>query len=285
MPGVADDEHRAAHAGRLASVEERAQPATFRDATHEVADDRRSGRGIAAQPDLALECVQPDRLGLSAQDERTAIRDHQAPSSGAHGGRVEQDLRRSGEGLDPGRRRDRRPGQRQVLAGRVGPGRDDLAGRDPDPDLHRVRPVAQVAQRRPDRQGGEGRADRVVVVGPWPAEDREDRVTDELLARPVEPFDGVGHRGEGRADAAPNDLGIVLRDHPDVVDEIGEEGRDDPSVAVVVGGRRGSRRRFDRAERRSALIAEPRPDRPGRVARTASHVGPTPLSARSDVAV
>jgi hypothetical protein len=55
-------------------------------------------------------------------------------------------------------------------------------------------------------------------VGARPAEHREDGISDELLARAVEPFDGVGHDREGRPDATPDDLGIVLGHHPDVVD-------------------------------------------------------------------
>jgi hypothetical protein len=158
-----------------------------------------------------------------------------------------------------------------VIADPVGPRGHDLPGRDPDPDLHRLRTVAQVMERRPDREGGEGRPDCVVVVGPWPAEDREDRISDELLARPAEPFDGIGHDGQRRSDAAPHDLGIVLSDHPDVVDEVGEEGRDDASVAIVVSDGRDRRQGPGRGERRPALIAEPRPGSPGRAARIASH--------------
>ena len=64
----------------------------------------------------------------------------------------------------------------------------------------------------------------------------------------------------------------MLRDHPDVVDEVGEEGRDDPPVAVVVVAawrdgrvRSGARRTTPRIDRRTA----PRPLRSRRTYRIA----------------
>jgi hypothetical protein len=115
-----------------------------------------------------------------------------------------------------------------------------------------------------------GRAKRVVVVGDGPAEHREDRVADELLARAVELLDRVAHRDERRVDAAPDLLGVVLGDQPDVVDEVREQGGDDPAIAVgaetrqravrSVGGTRCDRRRAVR-ERGAGAPFRGRPSR------------------------
>ena len=95
--------------------------------------------------------------------------------------------------------------------------------------------------------------DGVVVVAARPAEHGEDRVADELLAGAVEPLDRVGHRGQRRRDPGPDLLGVVLGDHPDVVDEVGEERRDDPPVAGLGADARHVRRpRASRRPRRAA---------------------------------
>ena len=108
---------------------------------------------------------------------------------------------------------------------------DDLAGRDPDPDLERLAGRAGcVRQRLPDRQRAVGGPLGVVLVAVGPAEDREDRVADELLAGPVVGLDRLDHRPEGGVHLAADVLGIVLGDEADVVDEVGEQGGDDPPV-------------------------------------------------------
>ena len=88
---------------------------------------------------------------------------------------VEQDLAGPGHRLDPRRRRDRLAGQSQVairVDGPVGPGHD-LAGGDPDPDVEWLAVRPRLLEPGPDRQRGERRSDRVVVMGSRPAEDRE----------------------------------------------------------------------------------------------------------------
>ena len=139
----------------------------------------------------------------------------------------------SGERLDPRGGRDGLAGQAQVAvtagSGRAG---HDLAGGDADADLERLAAIADLLEAGTDGQGREAGPERVVVVRARPAEDGEDRVADELLARPVEAVDRVGHRGERRGHAGTDLLRIVLGEHPDVVDEIGEEGGDDAPVAT-----------------------------------------------------
>ncbi len=68
---------------------------------------------------------------------------------------------------------------------------------------------------------------------PRPAEDREDGIADELLARPVETLDRIGHPAKRGPDACPDLFRIVLGDHPDVVHEVGEQGGHDPPVASL----------------------------------------------------
>ena len=138
-----DDEDGPADPGRQALVHEGPKLLPFGDAAHERADRAGPGRRVAAQPDLALEGMESDGLRLAAQDEGPTVRNDQSPTGGRDGRRVEQDLRRPGQGLDPGRGRDGRPGQGEVVAGRIRARGDHFAGRDPDPDLHRVRAIAR----------------------------------------------------------------------------------------------------------------------------------------------
>ena len=100
-----------------------------------------------------------------------AVLDVEALPRGVDGRLVEEDLAGPGDPLDPGGRRDRRPGQRPVerVVGRARRG-DDLAGRDPDPDLERLARDAVgaglAASRLADRQRAVGGPQGVVVVGP-----------------------------------------------------------------------------------------------------------------------
>ena len=124
------------------------------------------------------------------------------------------------------------PGQAHVAAGPADRG-DDLAGRDPDADLHGLATVRDLVQAGPDRHRRERRANGVVVVARGPAEHREDRVADELLAGALVLHDRLAHRGQCGGHPRAHLLGIVLGDHPHVVHEVGEERRHDPPVAGV----------------------------------------------------
>ena len=161
--------------------------------THERVLRRRPAGAEPGQPGLPGQREEPDDRRLPAQHDRTAVVDGQAVAAAAHGRLVEQDLARPGEGLDPGRGRDRLAGHREVAGPVAAGGGHDLAGREADPDLERLPAVVRLEQHRPDLECREGRPDGVVVVGVGPAEDREDGVADELLARPLEPLDGLAH--------------------------------------------------------------------------------------------
>ena len=99
-----------------------------------------------------------------------------------------------------------------------------------------------------------GRPQRVVVVTNRPAEHRKHRIADELLAGAIESLDRLAHRHEGGIDPGPDILRIVLGDEADVVDEIGEDGRDDAAIAVL---RPGGQRRSGRGAAPCAIQATP----------------------------
>ena len=223
----------------------------------------------------------PTGLRLAAEDHRSPVGHAQPSARRVERGRVEEDLAAPGDRLDAGRGRDRGAGHGEVVgAAAVAGGRDDLAGRDPDPDLERLAVGRHARERVADREGGEGRTDGVVVMGPRPPEDREDRVADELLAGPVVRLDRVGHRGERGPHPLADDLGVVLGHHPHVVHEVGEQRGDDPPVARLADRRRTAgaaprRRRRSRNARRTA--------RRSPAGRRTCHIAPVgaPSSARS----
>ena len=199
------------------------------------APDERTGRGGTERdpgtgPGLATQRMERHRDRLAAQHDRTAVLDGEAATGRRERRTLEQDLARARQRLDACGGRDRLPGQAKVPAGSEASG-DHLAGRDPDPNLHRVPAVAEFVESGADRHRRQRGPDGIVVMGARPAEDGEYGVADELLAGAVEARDGIGHRCQGARDASTDFLGIELGDHPDVVDEVGEQGRDDAPVA------------------------------------------------------
>ena len=216
-------ETRLAHARVTGHQDDRAAPRPP-DPTQHLADaggllaapDERTGARRAHavrphQPELAGERVQMHHGRLAAKHDRSAIVDLEPVAPAPDRRLVEEDLARSRERLDARGRGDRLAGDREVAGPVIARGRDHLAGGDADPDLERLATVERFAQRGTDGQRRKGRPDRVVVVGTRPAEHREHRIADELLARALEAFDGVGHPAERRADARAHLLGIDAR--------------------------------------------------------------------------
>ena len=162
------------------------------------------------------------------------VLDVEALARGVDGRLVEEDLAGLGDPLDPGGGRDRRPGQRPVervvASGTRRRPRRSRSRSGPGAARPRPRRRRSRGHRLADRQRAVGGPQGVVVVALGPAEHREHRVADELLAGPVERLDRLDHRPERRVDLPPDVLGIVLGDEPDVVDEIGEEGGHDPPI-------------------------------------------------------
>ena len=171
---------------------------------------RLAGRGTAHvyETGFALQPVQRDRTRLAAQHDRAPVGDREPVARGRDGRVIERGSRRVGRGSGcraavviaaPVSARSSLVGSR---AGRATTSPVAIPMRTSSGSA----PSARSAQRRPDGEGRKGGPDRVVVVGPRPAEHREDGVADELLARPVEPLDGLGHRrerGAGRGRGRP----------------------------------------------------------------------------------
>ena len=268
--GLAFDDERAAGP---APDEHLAQSSALGVPTDEPPD----GWAPRLEAGLPEEPRDPDRPRLAAQDLGPAILDLEALPRGPHGRLVEKDLARLGQRLDPGSRGHCRARQGPVEAARDAPWRGhDLTGRQADPDLERFcrRGLVDDGERGPDRQGAMRRSQRIVVVSDGPAEDGEDGIADELLTCSVEGLDRLAHRRKGKIDPRPNVLEIVLRDETDIIDEVGEQGGDDPTIADLDPA--GLLRRIrDGAtgalQPTPALVAEPRP-RPGHGAtRAATH--------------
>ena len=98
-----------------------------------------------------------------------------------------------------------------------------LAGRDPDPDLQ----VALLRERLPDRERGSDGSLRVVLVGDRSAEDRHDRVTDELLDGAAEALELGAHARVVRLEQAPHVLRVHGLGSGREADEVAEEAGDD----------------------------------------------------------
>jgi hypothetical protein len=258
-PGIADQDDDRAEPGRRADAQRVGERRDLPLATDQRSHGRSPVAGPGREPGLAEESVQLDGSRLSTQDDRPAVVHRETTARGGDRGPVQEDLAGTGQRLHPGGGRDGLAGQPQVAATQPSAGRDDLASGDADAHLHGVADVARLPQGGPDPEAGEGRPDRVVIVGPWPAEDREHRIADELLARSAEALDDLGHGGKRGGHPRPDDLGIVLREHPDVVDEIGEQGRDHPAVTLDrLDGRADARVPRVARERRPTALAEAR---------------------------
>ena len=117
--------------------------------------------------------MQFDGGRLAAEDDLSTPLSGESAPRGLSGGIVEQDLAWSSHRLDPRGGRDGLARQTQVAVQGRRRGGHDLAGRETDPDLHRLTAHAEVKQPGADREGGQRGTDRVIVVCPRPAEDGE----------------------------------------------------------------------------------------------------------------
>ena len=174
---------------------------------------------------------------MATQHDLPAIADPDPVARGEHGRLVDEDLALAGGRLQPRRGHDRRTRQAVLLERPDAGQRGHLAGRDADAHLERL-VAAALRQRRTDRQSAQRGTDRIVVPRHWPAEHGEDRVADELLARSAESLYLLGHGRQGVGNARLDQLGIMLGHHPNVVDDVGEQGGDDSSIPVGCRARR-----------------------------------------------
>ena len=280
--GLADHDDDPATAGPAAAVDRGLERRELAQRGRRTARARRRRYGIQApMPGLAAERVQLDGRRLAAQDDRAAVVGREAAAGGRDRRAVEQDLAGSGQRLDPGRRRDRLAGQPQVAVQRGPPGRATTSpvaipirtsiGSAPSPIIRRPARMAMAASAA--RTASSSWATR-------PAEDREHGIADEFLARAVEPLDGLGHGREGRRDPGPDHLGVVLGEHADVVDQVGEQGGDDAPVTERRPGRPA--RRGAPASRSVAAESGAGKRRPAAIAE--ARVGRAPASRRPDSA-
>ena len=114
------------------------------------------------------------------------------------------------------------------------PERDErLAGRDPDPDLE----VGFLERPLADRQRRAHRALRVVLVSYGSAEERHDRVADELLDRAAEALEVPAHPLEERREQRAHVLRVEALGARRRADEVAEEHGDDlPLLAGRLAG-------------------------------------------------
>ena len=191
------------------------------------------------RPALAPQQVLADALGADARLRR------------GDGGGIEQDLVGHSHLLESGGGRHGIAGERDgPRAGHLPNGGHDLAGGDSDAKLHRLIPAGRVP-----RQGGlhlesaQAGSQRVVVMRPGHAEDRQHGVADELLERTPEVDDRLAEGHQGAVDAGPDLFRIQLVDEARVADEVGEERRDYPPIARL-------QTLGERVETSAALVAE-----------------------------
>ena len=115
-----------------------------------------------------------------------------------------------------------------------------LAGRDPDAHLE----LALLGERLSDGERSANGSLGIVLVCDRRAEDRHDRVADELLDRPAEALELGAHARVVGLEQAPHVLGIHALGPRREADEVAEEARDD--LALLARARFG-----DRATRRT----------------------------------
>ena len=188
---------------------------------------------------------------MAAQPRGAAILRDEPAAGRVDGCSVGQDLARRRQALDPGG-----DGDGWTADGAVGrliavPRRgDDLTRGQADPDLERLLAFGlELRERGPHREGAEPGPEGIVVVDVRITEHGEDRIADELLAPAPEPPDGGVEGRQRGVDPLLDVLGIVLAEHPDVIDEVGEQGRDDPPIAAEHRRRRAKARIVKRALR------------------------------------
>ena len=129
---------------------------------------------------------------------------------------------------------------------------DGLARIDADPHLQRERRIliVQLPDRLQDPEPGTDGTLRVVLVRHWGAEDRHDRVSDELLHGAAVTLDLLPQAGVVGADAGTDVLGVSRFRGGREADEVAEEDGHDLALLVYRRLRlRGQRRRTERAER------------------------------------
>ena len=208
--------------------------------------------GVAAGRRLGLHREEPvrlERFGLALRGQRRRRFGLDAVAHEPVGLLAEQYLAGLGSLLEPGSHVDRIAGGEPLLGAR-----DDLAGVYAHAELEAraVVPfelVVQLVEPAAELVGGPRCPERVVLVHRRNAEDRHDRVADELLDGAAVPL----HDRLGRLEVARHDVAQALR-----VDALTERGRAGDVAEEHRDGLAGLARRRRLHEGRTAGVAEPR---------------------------
>ncbi len=168
-------------------------------------------------------------------------------------------------------RADRVVIHRQIVADRAD---DDLAGIEPDPDLHRL--AAELCRGVEHGARGKAGAHRVILMGEGGAEERHDAVALDAAHRAFVAMHRIDHRLEAGIEALERLLGVELLDQLHRAANVGEQHRHLLALALEAApgienagdemlrhiGRDGRRSRRRRrccfGQRRSAIAAEAR---------------------------
>ena len=189
--------------------------------------------GAAAEGDVDTQPVSgrdhlpdADRLGLALGGHRlgVAVLDH--IRGRPVGGLVDEDPVHRRRGLKAGARVDDVSGGHALALARAGGERDHgLAGRDADADVEAEGGIGRVelADRLADRERSAHAALGVVLVGQRGAEERHDRVADELLHGAAVALELGLQAGVVRRQHPAHVLGVELLGAAGEADEVGEE--------------------------------------------------------------
>ena len=207
---------------------------------------RRCGRrGDPARAGLATERMELDGVAWPRRTTEPRGSVDSRPRAARTRRAVEEDLAGSSQRLDAGGGRDRLAGQAQVaIGGRRRGRRHDLAGGEPDADLERLG-----ARRRcpgaPERIARAARAARTASSSWACGQPKTAKTASPMNFSRVPPSRSMASAivASAAVTRCADLFRVVLGEHPDVVDEVGEEGRDDPTVARLADrgavGRRG----------------------------------------------
>ena len=168
-----------------------------------------------------------DRLGLPLHGHGARRREAEPRCGGGDGACADEDLAGRSRLLEPCGDVDRVPGDEEI------PPRlarcDDLAGVEPDPQGERRRDWIG-GHGFTEREGGAERAIGIVVVRLGDAEDRHDRVADELLDGPAAVTDHARGGGVIGGHDRPDVLGIAGVGERGRARDVGEQDRDDAAL-------------------------------------------------------
>src|ERR1035437_9637231 len=229
--GFASDYHRTASAGRGSALQHVHETRPLGVAAYERSCAR---GGVADHAAYRAQLVDPHGATLAPQQALTHPLDAGARCDGRCRGLVEEHFPGFRELLEScrGRHRFAREGHR-ARARHLPYTRDHFSGSDSDSKLERTRVADDDAPKRLlHLDGAQARSQRIVVVRDRHAKDGQNGVPDELLERPAEVDDGFSQRLESAIDSGANLLRVELVHQLRVPDEVREECRDDPAVAL-----------------------------------------------------